>query len=299
MSRPTALVALLCTAGLAAQLGVGLNHLYNDPAQARADYRAIAAHIAAVQRPGDAVLLNAANQWEVFTYYHRETGDNAPVYPIPRARPVDTAATRAELDAILAAHDRLFVLYWGDAESDPARVVESYLSERAAVIETTWYQDVRLVTYIDWTGATDAADALPAVRFHAPEGDIHLTGHTVRALGLPSRPGDALAVTLRWEAETRLSVRYKVFVHLVDPDGAIVAQHDSEPAADLRPTDTWQPGETVTDNHGLQIPSGAAPGAYRVYVGLYPLDDPATRLPVTVGGEGAGDYLALATVEVE
>jgi mannosyltransferase len=60
-------------------LSSSLHNLYFDPAYARDDYRQIAADIAASARPGDAVILNAPNQWEVFTYYCPEQE----VYPAP------------------------------------------------------------------------------------------------------------------------------------------------------------------------------------------------------------------------
>jgi hypothetical protein len=68
----------------------GLHHYYNNPAYARDDYRGMASYIEAVGRPGDAVLLNAPGQQEVFGYYY--DGD-LPVYPLPEGRPLDPAAT--------------------------------------------------------------------------------------------------------------------------------------------------------------------------------------------------------------
>ncbi|UCC62627.1 MAG: glycosyltransferase family 39 protein, partial [Anaerolineae bacterium] len=47
-----------------------LYNYYHDPAHARDDYRGMARYIKAVARDRDAVLLNAPNQWEVFTYYY-------------------------------------------------------------------------------------------------------------------------------------------------------------------------------------------------------------------------------------
>ncbi|MBN1286170.1 MAG: glycosyltransferase family 39 protein [Anaerolineae bacterium] len=260
-----------------------------DPAGYRADYRAMARAVEAHAAPTDAVLLDAANQWEVFTYYYREDDPgNVPVYPIPRTRPVDADATRAELDAILAKHRRLYVLYWGDAESDPERVVEDYLRAHAFEVRSAWYKDVRFVTYaVPPSGAAQrvAVDA----RF---AGGPLLAGYVLNAPE-PATPGSALALALFWEAgDEPPSYRCKVFVHLVDAGGAVVAQHDAEPDP-LRPTDTWAPGDQVTDHHGLLIPADAAPGEYQIVVGLYHVDDPTFRLPAA-----SGDALPLAAVTV-
>ena len=35
----------------------------------------------------------------------------------------------------------------------------------------------------------------------------------------------------------------------------------------------WRPGETLLDRHELTIPPNAAPGPYRLLVGLYHLTD--------------------------
>jgi 4-amino-4-deoxy-L-arabinose transferase-like glycosyltransferase len=93
---------------------------------------------------------------------------------------------------------------------------------------------------------------------------------------LPEAPGEGLHVNLYWQSKQRLSISYKVFVHLIDDGGRIVAQADSIPADGLAPTESWLPGEIVADRHILIAP---APGRYRILVGLY---DPASgeRLPV-------------------
>jgi hypothetical protein len=70
---------------------------------------------------------------------------------------------------------------------------------------------------------------------------------------------------------------YKVFVHIMDDEGRIVAQSDAVPAYGGAPTETWLPNEVVIDQHGLQM---SEPGRYRVLVGMY---DPVggQRLPAT------------------
>ena len=64
---------------------------------------AIAAYVESIEREGDAILLNAPNQWEVFTYYHHQ---HVPVYPLNRTRPPIEARGVAELEEIAAKHDR-------------------------------------------------------------------------------------------------------------------------------------------------------------------------------------------------
>ncbi len=107
------------------------------------------------------------------------------------------------------------------------------------------------------------------------------------------RPGAAITLTLHWRPAGPTAQRHRVFVHLLAPDGSIVAQHDGDPAGGALPTTAWLPGETILDAHTLQLPAGAPPGPYRLIAGLY---EPNTeqRLPL-VDADGAvmGDAVDL------
>jgi mannosyltransferase len=267
-----------------------LYNLYFDPVYARADYRAMARHIQANARPGDAVILNAPNQWEVFTYYYP---DDENVFPLARHRPLNVAQNRAELERIVATHRRVYAIFWGDAESDPERFIEGWLEAHTYKAGETWYGDVRLAVYAVPAQVADA----PAVPLDARFGStIHLDGFTL--LNERLAPGDILQLALFWRAAGPISERYKVFVHLYDEGGELVAQTDSEPGATLRPTDTWVPGELIADRYGVLIPPETPDGTYTLAVGLYPLAAPGDRLPVVLDGAPAGDRLNLATVVV-
>jgi hypothetical protein len=60
-----------------------------------------------------------------------------------------------------------------------------------------------------------------------------------------------------------------VFVHLVNGNGQIAAQHDSSPQSSAYPTDLWLPGEVVIDTHTLSLPADASSGDYTLRIGLY------------------------------
>ncbi len=284
------LLALVCAAQVALGNAQALDALYTDPAYARADYRAIAAHLMSDERPGDAVILDAPNQVEVFSYYYR---GNAPVYPLPRGLGGDDAATQAEVTAILGQSRRIFAVFWGEDERDPRRVVQATLDAGAFPVASTWYGDVRLAQYAVLGPAPDAPAVTLDVRFGEA---LHLTGY---ALSAPAaRPGDALGVTLFWTADAPLPARYKVSVQLLAPDGTLSAQHDAEPANNLAPTTTWMPGQVVKDTHGVAVPLTAPPGTYTLAVAVYPLDTPQERLPVRTEDARRSDLLPLASLAV-
>jgi hypothetical protein len=278
--------AALTVAVLAGSL-MSLGNLYADPAFARADYRALAARIAAENHPNAAIILNAPNQWEVFTYYHR---DGAPVYPLPRGRP-DPAVLEPELARIAAAHDRLYVLYWGDVQRDPERVVERWLDAHTFKASEEWVGDVRFVVYAA-PRDTDAEPTASGARFGGLDGEI-IALREFTVWPAEAQPGDVIQARLVWSAESPTARPYKVFLHLLDDAGSPVAQRDDEPSGGSRPTTTWQPGEVIVDNHGIILPPEMPPGEYALRLGLYDAFDPQVRLPVN-----AEDSLLLATIIV-
>jgi hypothetical protein len=265
-------------------MALNLPALYSDPALQRADYRAIAAEIRARERPGDAIILDAPNQAEVFGYYY--DGDT-PIFLLPPGLGGDDAETRAAVEAILADFERVWAVFWGEVERDPNRVVETTLDAGAFEAGDRWYGDVRLAQYVMPAPLNEPCPA------GAQFGD-HITLAACRLNSRAFTPGDALQLQLEWLADAPLTDRYKVFVQLLDADGVLVTQRDSEPVGGLGLTTTWQPGQPVTDNHALFLPGDLAPGDYRLILGLYALDAPNARLPVSTGG----DYLDLGPLTI-
>ncbi|NDJ33800.1 MAG: hypothetical protein GYB64_03985, partial [Chloroflexi bacterium] len=246
-----------------------LSNLYDDPLYARADYRGMAARIMAEAGTQAGIVLTAPNQWEVFTYYYPDG---------PNVAPLPDGSTQTTLTDLTGTYTRIYALFWGEGQQDPDRSVEAQLDQLAFPVRDEWVGDVRFVTY-----------AIPAEPATTPETAIQARfGESIRLEGyaLSTRqvaPGEALGVTLFWQTQQPLDTRYKVFVHMLRPDGTILTQHDSEPAGDVRPTTDWAVGETIVDNHGLIVPLDAASGSYRIVVGVY---DPAdgTRLVLDAGG---------------
>lgn len=156
------------------------------------------------------------------------------------------------------------------------------------------------------TGADGPRLALYALAGVQPQGetglgtlfaDPALAGQTIDAtnawfrlagyrLTPSAQAGHELLLALRWESLQAVETDYHVFVHLLDDRGEKVAQRDGQPVQWLRPTSTWQPGESIVDRYGIPLDAELPAGAYTIVVGLY---EPVTgqRLPVSAG---PGDY---------
>jgi hypothetical protein len=84
-----------------------------------------------------------------------------------------------------------------------------------------------------------------------------------------ARGEDALDVTLYWLALRDVRTDFKVFVHMLDGDGQVVAQHDGDPVGGFTPTTRWRSGELIADRHRLSLPLGLSAGSYTLKAGMY------------------------------
>jgi hypothetical protein len=123
---------------------------------------------------------------------------------------------------------------------------------------------------------------------------VQLSGYTVEPD--QARPGQALRLTLYWQALTPLPYDYTVLVHLRRPGGEIVAQADHRPLGPLYPTTLWPVAEIIRESSDLYLPADSQPGLYELWSGMYRLET-GQRLPVRddTSGENA---IRLGTVRV-
>jgi hypothetical protein len=83
------------------------------------------------------------------------------------------------------------------------------------------------------------------------------------------QPNDTLHLLLVWRPRQHLTTDYKVFVHLVDAAGQLVAQWDGLPCLNTCRTSQWTVGVSVRDHILLRIPEDVPPGQYSLLAGLY------------------------------
>ncbi len=92
---------------------------------------------------------------------------------------------------------------------------------------------------------------------------IRLEGYDLVA----PQAGQPLRMQLYWQAIASMNGDAQVFVHIVDVNGNVVAQHDGAPVSGKYPTSLWSPGEKIADPY--LVPLDLPPGIYKIRVGMY------------------------------
>ncbi|MFQ5613035.1 MAG: hypothetical protein ACE5H9_12975 [Anaerolineae bacterium] len=141
-------------------------------------------------------------------------------------------------------------------------------------------------------------DVAPGVRRRINLADkVELLGYDPPAG--PLQAGQALRLTLYWRALQPLDESYKVFVHMVDREGTLIAQRDSIPFNWMLPTTAWGDDEVIKDDYEVTIPPDIPPGSYQIRAGMYLLQ---TMQRLNVYEEGAptsADSILLGDIDIK
>jgi mannosyltransferase len=146
------------------------------------------------------------------------------------------------------------------------------------------------------TTAADVSIQNPVERVF--DGKIRLLGYDFGPTSY--RPGEAVPLTLYWQAVGQIDRRYKVFTHVmgevynINSDNFLWGQQDNEPDNNQRPTTTWRSREIVVDAYAIPLDPQAPPGVYQIVIGLY---DPVTGERLLLGD--SSDHHILTTIRVE
>lgn len=130
----------------------------------------------------------------------------------------------------------------------------------------------------------DSAESLPPAApdlFISARWDDHIR---LAAYNAQFEPGARrFQAQLPWSADSPPGQDYTLFVHILSPDGSLIAQHDAPPAL---PTRLWSADFPFVAAFEVTLPPALSPGDYPVRAGLYHWPD-LTRLPVAWTGCGA------------
>ena len=232
-------------------------------------HQALMADLTRQARPGDALVVIPP---ELVYGLGRFDDGTWPIYPLTGTEPT-------ELERLGQEYSRLW-LGLGDLQGvDPEGRVIRWLAEHFYRAQDAWYGPLQLVLYAP--PGRDGTDFQPVqIRWD--------NGMALRQVRFPDRtvpPGGIVRLDLVWQTDAPMQERYKVFIHLVDENGQLISQCDSEPMDGIRPTDGWQPGELISDKYGLLLSplpgsseTGLAPGEYQITMGVYH-PDTGERVP--------------------
>ena len=124
-------------------------------------------------------------------------------------------------------------------------------------------------------------------------GDTAVFDETFTLLGYQiSSSSDAVAMLSLWRVQQPPAAELKIFVHLLDATGQVVAQHDGLDVGQQ----ALQPGDEFAQLHTIALPPDLPSGTYALQIGLYRAAE-GSRLPLAVDGRFT-DRLLLQLVEI-
>jgi len=97
---------------------------------------------------------------------------------------------------------------------------------------------------------------------------IKLLGYDVSARRVA--PGDAIELTLYWQALTTMDDDYSIGISVVDAQQRVIGARNSYPGHGMLPTRLWYAGQTIRDEYWLPINADAhAPSAAQIQIAVY------------------------------
>jgi hypothetical protein len=270
--------------------GFSLGRYYRDPLQGgpNAGYMQVLQYIEAHAQPGDGIITITPYQYDFPMNHYR---GRLPILGLAQAEPPLEEGMVTLLEETVSGHRRLWLVTAGIQPADPTNGVEEWLARHAFKASDEWYGDFRLCLY---GSPEEPSEPFPLdIRLGS---DISLRGYQI--VSQPVSPGQILSLSLHWQALAQPDRNYKVFVQLLNPEGQLVAQRDSQPLDGFRPTSTWRPGQEITDRYGLLLTDALPSGAYPLVIGMYDVET-GQRLQVSGEGTQAGaDRILLAEIKV-
>jgi uncharacterized membrane protein len=110
---------------------------------------------------------------------------------------------------------------------------------------------------------------------------VRLAGYLVDRSELAGKK--ALSLSFFWNVQEKIEGDYWLFVVILDKNGRVAYQTIHPLCYRIRPTSTWEKGETLREDYRLSIPSSLDKGSYKLNIGLFNV---ATKQPCRVIDNG-------------
>ncbi|NDJ62997.1 MAG: glycosyltransferase family 39 protein [Chloroflexi bacterium] len=256
------------------------------------------------QRSGNQALLNVVDGLQVYLDDHPGASliVSAPgILRLPFFFPLQTIRVNETPTQLSAISDAVYFVYGapetGGAYAERPPQTNQLLNAlgRTDIMRRAWGLDDGIFRYDVYELHLENRFTPPTPNAPAPDdviigGFARYLGHDIGGLDL--WPGRRVVFKIMWEVLAPTPGDYTTFVHLLDTNGALIANWDG-PAAPSQhgyyATHLWEPGEYIIDERVITLPDGVAPvgAGYELVIGLYDLAT-EIRLPVQVNGAGGG-----------
>jgi len=133
-----------------------------------------------------------------------------------------------------------------------------------------------------WVAPPSLLQPFVAFEGHVSLLEFSIAQHTWNA-------GETLTAFSTWQVEGGQHPALKIFVHVIAPEGQLVAQHDGLDS----PAQFWQPGDRIVQCHPIPLPDDLRAGTYTLRLGLY--DRETLRAYRLLDGR---DFVEVGTIDV-
>ena len=266
----------------------GLNFTYGF---IKSPYREMARIVTANARPPDGLILEGTSQWPLAYYYLPQRWEQR--YIPANMDAAELVDIDAEMRQMQQTHPRLWVLSEQPSVVDPGNNVPRWLSLFANPVEHYWFPSgPSVAVYTTGAGPAQVQD------WNARFGEWLVLEQSSLSAPLATA-GDSLALELHWHALKPIPqpLQLLVTLRLYDAAGNVVQQRETKPCDGFCPIDNWIPGESVSDRHGLLLPSGLPTGEYDLRLEVFSPRQ-GQPLPVVSPLVPAGASLELARITV-
>lgn len=293
LTQITPAVALLIAFGLGNLRGLGRGFLVavivfygvtiDDVPVPRPPWRDVGLNAARYAVPGDLAMAHVtpSGDWQVIYYYERFMPEGVERRSLRQWQLEDGTTYAGGLPALLREHPTVWFMHWSSDRSGFDALASTGHIQTAVMTE-------------DWLG-----NDLNVYRFDQvpPEIGAITTYESGMILRDAAIHPDALRVDLWWSVASVLDENYTVSAFLLAEDGRLVAQLDSYPFDNQRPTSTWEANAVIYDPRPLELIEGLdelAPGTYAVGVKVYRWTPEGIIDILTLDGE---EYVIIGSIE--
>jgi mannosyltransferase len=228
----------------------------------------VAANVTRYAQPDDLALLEIFRGDNPVTYYIDYTTQHAlEVESLRKWREYQSSEYPQGVIDRINGHDSIWFVHWSPDQSGFEFLAQSGHT-RTATLTTQHYENTIAIYRYD----------------RLPEGEVATFTNGMRIRHVEIIP-EAMRIDLWWQTDAQQSLDYSISAFLLDANRQLVAQHDSFPFENRRPTSGWSTDEVIYDPHPL-VPNTLPSGRYTVAVQVYTYFD-GVRVPPADGSEWA------------